>query len=172
MRLQNAFSNFWVDVISHHIHFWFNVLRPYQKPWVFAKQRAYKMIRVTLLQKGGPTTNFNYKQTSPDHFIPYTCSPFLLWKYHRGCSTHIHYDPVLGDFYPHRWIFKAACASLVMTPSPRHQPRPKPPSPWSSGRFWADFRPRVVKRGWLKNPLMTFQRKTKKSRYMVPEGQR
>ena len=121
MRLQNAFSNFWVDVISHHIHFWFNVLRPYQKPWVFAKQRAYKMIRVTLLQKGGPTTNFNYKQTSPDHFIPYTCSPFLLWKYHRGCSTHIHYDPVLGDFYPHRWIFKAACASLVMTPS-SHRP--------------------------------------------------
>ena len=62
MRLQNAFSNFWVDVISYHIHFWFNVLRPYKKPWVFAKQRVYKTIRVTLLQKGGPTTNFNYKK--------------------------------------------------------------------------------------------------------------
>ena len=46
----------------------------YKKLLVFAKQGAYKMLRVTLLQKGGPKTNFSYKNISPDHFIPYTCS--------------------------------------------------------------------------------------------------
>ena len=87
-RLQHAFpdslgllSNFmivnhWIELVWYRIifHFWFNGFRAYKKLFVFAKQGAYKMLRVTSLQKGGPTTNFSYKKSSPDHFIPYTCS--------------------------------------------------------------------------------------------------
>ena len=52
-------------------------MRPYKKPRVFAKQGVYKMMRVTLLQKGGPTTNFSYKKNIPRPF--YTVHVFSLF---------------------------------------------------------------------------------------------